>query len=128
MSVLRIDSAIYLFGIVALPPLVAPVIFTLISQFLIPSNALMSSVGMVAGYLVLLRPLDSLYWSLCFLSDLFLVLAWKSKVIRIPFPEPREGDPLIGSVNVANYNSITAPPPEQDSSTYLSRGGGLFNV
>ena len=78
LSTQNFEPSIYLMGILACHPTVAVILCTLLSQFLMLASGFVASAGLISGYLILLMPFDSAYWSICFFMNLFVVVFWKS--------------------------------------------------
>eukprot|EP01041_Mallomonas_annulata_P012041 gene12041-25232_t len=70
----------YVLGIIPLPSVFAPAFMMIIIQSLVPNiSPLVNLSGLMSGFLLaigLLQILPSLYWSLCFFLNTFLIICW----------------------------------------------------
>lgn len=108
-------STVQVFGVLAMAPTTAPLVVLFTSQVLLPrANGFVPLLGMLSGQLLIMaRPLDSLYWSLCFLLNLLLMLAWKSPTLPLfgdnqSLSMAAEGDRWSALDEGVNYESISA--------------------
>ena len=117
LSTQNFEPSIYLIGVMACHPAVAVILCTLISQFLMFSSGFVASAGLISGYLVLLMPFNSNYWSICFFINLLLVLSWKSHWNDLLSRIPTESHSFRFSG--VNYQSL---------GNYSERSMGIYGV